>query len=132
MIKKLAKGASALAFVAALCSCSAEEARSEKPDAEETPAVEVEAPTEDSDEVDSDDSAGGYQVIYDEYSARLQNECPNLAMTECAELANEGVREMAKYMYTAKGKEGQYATYEEWSQSYTTFTRRQLSSNRAR
>jgi len=57
----------------------------------------------------------GYQEIYDEYAARLKAECPTLAMTECAELSNEGVAEMAKYMYSAKGTDGQYQTYEEWS-----------------
>ncbi|MDD4027290.1 MAG: hypothetical protein PHO75_03845 [Candidatus Shapirobacteria bacterium] len=57
----------------------------------------------------------GYQEIYDEYVARLKSECPKLAMTECAELSNEGVAEMAKYMYSAKGTDGQYQTYEKWS-----------------
>lgn len=60
-------------------------------------------------------SARGYQEIHNEYSARLNAECPSLSMTECAELSNEGVAEMAKYMYRASGTDGQYATYEEWA-----------------
>ena len=88
-----------------------EEAPIEESPVEEAPAAEP--------IVEEDSSIGStrsYQAIYDEYSARLQNECPNLSMTECAELSNEGVTEMARYMYTAKGKDGQYDTYEEWSQ----------------
>ena len=88
-----------------------EESSIEEPPVEEAPAAEP--------IVEEDSSVGStrsYQAIYDEYSARLQNECPNLSMTECAELSNEGVTEMARYMYTAKGKDGQYGTYEEWSQ----------------
>lgn len=116
-MKKIATGVSALALLAALSSCSIEVA------APELPAIDKETATEGSpveeaseDTADSKGSSRGYQAIYDEYSARLQNECPNLALTECAELANEGVSEMAKYMYSAKGTDGQYATYEEWSQ----------------
>ena len=99
-----------------------EEASSEEPAIEEEtpieePAIEEEPPIEEpSAEGASVGSTRGYQAIYGEYSARLQNECPNLSMTECAELSNEGVTEMARYMYTAKGKDGQYGTYEEWSQ----------------
>ena len=99
-----------------------EEASSEEPAIEEEtpieePAIEEEPPIEEPSEEDSSiGSTRSYQAIYDEYSARLQNECPNLSMTECAELSNEGVTEMARYMYTAKGKDGQYDTYEEWSQ----------------
>lgn len=89
-----------------------EEAPSEEPVIEEETPIE-EAPVE---EAPSVGSTRSYQAIYDEYSARLQNECPNLSMNECAELSNEGVTEMARYMYTAKGKDGQYGTYEEWSQ----------------
>lgn len=88
-----------------------EESSIEESSVEEAPAEEP--------IVEEDSSVGStrsYQAIYDEYSARLQNECPNLSMTECAELSNEGVSEMARYMYTAKGKDGQYGTYEEWSQ----------------
>jgi len=36
-------------------------------------------------------------------------------MMECAELSNEGVSEMADYMFRAKGTDGQMATYEEWA-----------------
>jgi len=99
-----------------------EEASSEEPAIEEETPIE-ESPVEEApaaDPIVEEDSSVGstrsYQAIYDEYSARLQNECPNLSMTECAELSNEGVTEMARYMYTAKGKDGQYGTYEEWSQ----------------
>jgi len=99
-----------------------EEASSEEPAIEEETPIE-ESPVEEAPAaepiVEEDSSVGStrsYQAIYDEYSARLQNECPNLSMTECAELSNEGVTEMARYMYTAKGKDGQYGTYEEWSQ----------------
>lgn len=88
---------------------------SEEAPAEEAPAEEPEVEEEAIEEA-SVDSGSGYQAIYDEYSARLENECPNLAMTECAELSNEGVSKMAEYMYTAKGKDGQYETYQEWSQ----------------
>lgn len=94
---------------------SSEEAPAEEAPAEEAPAEEPEVEEETIEEA-SVDSGSGYQAIYDEYSARLENECPNLAMTECAELSNEGVSKMAQYMYTAKGKDGQYETYQEWSQ----------------
>lgn len=85
----------------------------EEPEAvvEETPAEEV--PVE---EASTEESSGGYQAIYEEYSARLQNECPTLSMTECAELSNEGVTKMAEYMYEASGTDGQYATYETWAE----------------
>lgn len=56
-----------------------------------------------------------YESIYNEYSSRLKKECPKLSMTECAELANEGTEKMAEYMYSAKGTDGQYATYEKWA-----------------
>lgn len=86
---------------------------SEEPETvvEEIP-VEEEAPVK---EASTEESSGGYQAIYDEYSARLQNECPALSMTECAELSNEGVTKMAEYMYEASGTDGQYATYETWA-----------------
>lgn len=45
----------------------------------------------------------------------LENECPTLSMSECAELSNEGVSEMADYMYRASGTDGQYETYETWA-----------------
>lgn len=56
-----------------------------------------------------------YESIYNEYSNRLRSECPNLSITECATIANEGVEKMASYMWSAKGTEGQYATYESWA-----------------
>jgi hypothetical protein len=102
---------------------SPEENPDEDPIVEEEPPIEEpivdeaspidEPPVE---EVASIGSTRSYQAIYDEYSSRLRNECPNLSMTECAELSNEGVSEMARYLYVAKGKDGQYETYEEWSQ----------------
>lgn len=93
-------------------------ANEKKPEAavEETPAEEetlVEETTVE--EASTVESTSGYQAIYDEYSARLQNECPTLSITECAELSNEGVSKMAEYMYKAKGTDGQYATYETWA-----------------
>ena len=93
-----------------------EEAPIEESSIEESPVEEAPAAEPIVEEDSSIGSTRSYQAIYDEYSARLQNECPNLSMTECAELSNEGVTEMARYMYTAKGKDGQYGTYEEWSQ----------------
>lgn len=93
-----------------------EEAPIEESSIEESPVEEAPAAEPIVEEDSSVGSTRSYQAIYDEYSARLQNECPNLSMTECAELSNEGVTEMARYMYTAKGKDGQYGTYEEWSQ----------------
>lgn len=93
-----------------------EEAPIEESSIEEAPVEEAPAAEPIAKEDSSEGSTRSYQAIYDEYSARLQNECPNLSMTECAELSNEGVAEMARYMYTAKGKDGQYGTYEEWSQ----------------
>jgi len=93
-----------------------EEAPIEESSIEESPVEEAPAAEPIVEEDSSIGSTRSYQAIYDEYSARLQNECPNLSMTECAELSNEGVTEMARYMYTAKGKDGQYDTYEEWSQ----------------
>lgn len=83
---------------------------------EETPAEE-ETPVEEPpiEEAPAVESTSGYQAIYDEYSARIQSECPVLSMTECAELSNEGVSEMAEYMYRARGTDGQYATYQTWA-----------------
>lgn len=83
---------------------------------EETPIEEV-TPVEEVavEEASTEGSTSGYQAIYDEYSARLQNECPILSITECAELSNEGVSKMAEYMYRARGTDGQYATYETWA-----------------
>lgn len=86
------------------------EAAVEEAPVEEAPVEE--APVEEASTVES---TSGYQAIYDEYSARIQAECPVLSMTECAELSNEGVSKMAEYMYKAKGTDGQYATYETWA-----------------
>lgn len=61
----------------------------------------------------------GYERIYKEYSDRLQKECPVLSLTECAEIANEGISKMAEYMYKASGTDGQYATYEKWASKLT-------------
>jgi len=60
-------------------------------------------------------SINNYQVIYDKYVAKLKSECPLLSMTECATISNEGISEMAKYMYASKGTEGQYQTYSDWA-----------------
>lgn len=84
---------------------------------EETPTEAVEetpgeAPVE---EASTGEAASGYQAIYDEYSARLENECPNLSTEECAEISNEGVGKMADYMYGASGTDGQYETYDSWA-----------------
>lgn len=97
---------------------SSEEAPAEEASAEVSEEASAEEPEVEEETIEeaSVDSSSGYQAIYDEYSARLENECPNLAMTECAELSNEGVSKMAEYMYTAKGKDGQYETYQEWTQ----------------
>lgn len=93
---------------------------------EAPPIIEEEAPIEQApvdevpvDEVSAVDSTSGYQAIYDEYSARIQNECPTLSIAECAELSNEGVSKMAEYMYKAKGTDGQYTTYETWAGKLT-------------
>ena len=89
-----------------------EETPVEEISVEEAAPVEEETPVE---EISTGGSTRGYQAIYDEYSARLQNECPTLSITECAELSNEGVSKMAEYMYKASGTDGQYATYETWA-----------------
>ncbi len=56
-----------------------------------------------------------YQTIYNEYAKKIKDAAPTSSINELAEIANEGVSEMAEYMLTAKGTDGQYATYEEWS-----------------
>ena len=58
----------------------------------------------------------GYQQIYDEYAEKLRKAGPTSSITEMAEICNDGIYEMARYMYSAKGTEGQYATYESWSE----------------
>ena len=90
---------------------SVEEVESTTPEAGET----EEPAAEEVEEAEPEAASGGYQEIYDEYSARLNDECQTLSMTECAELSNEGVKKMAEYMYKAKGTDGQMATYEEWA-----------------
>ena len=58
----------------------------------------------------------GYQQIYDEYAEKLRKAGPTSSITEMAEICNDSVYEMARYMYSAKGTEGQYATYESWAE----------------
>ena len=60
-------------------------------------------------------SSKNYQQIYDEYSRRLINAGPTSSISEMAQICNEGVQQMAKYMLTASGTDGQYATYESWA-----------------
>ncbi|HHU45425.1 MAG TPA: hypothetical protein GXZ46_07355 [Actinomycetales bacterium] len=82
---------------------------------EETPVEEStaeEAPVEDA---PAEEGTSGYEAIYDEYSARLENECPTLTLDECAEISNEGIGKMAEYMYGASGTDGQYETYDHWA-----------------
>lgn len=57
----------------------------------------------------------GYQQIYDEYAKKLRDAGPTSSISEMAEICNDGVYEMARYMYSAKGTDGQYATYEQWA-----------------
>lgn len=96
-----------------------EAAATPEPSAEPEPTTEPEPTAEPAPEVTTEtpavDASGGYQAIFDVYSARLQNECPALSIMECAELNNEGVSQMAEYMYKASGTDGQYATYETWA-----------------
>lgn len=56
-----------------------------------------------------------YKTIYNEYAQKIRDAAPTSSISELAEIANEGVGKMAEYMWTAKGTDGQYATYEEWS-----------------
>ena len=113
----------AIAAVAALllagCSPAVREAPPVPEVAEEAaPSAPAPAPEETAPEAApevEESAAQGYQEIFDEYSARLVAECPELAMTECAELSTEGVSKMAEYMFAAKGTDGQMATYEEWA-----------------
>lgn len=60
-----------------------------------------------------------YEQILNEYTAKLKRECPNISMMECAEISTEGITKMAEYMLTAKGTDGQYATYEKWAGKLT-------------
>lgn len=95
---------------------SVEETSVEEDPVQEDQVEDTSAEDDSIEEASTVDSTSDYQAIYDEYSARLQDECPVLSMTECAELSNEGVSKMAEYMYKAKGTDGQYGTYEEWAQ----------------
>lgn len=61
----------------------------------------------------------GYEKIYNEYSEKLKKQCPTLSIKECAEIATEGTTKMAEYMYSAKGTDGQYATYQMWVEKLT-------------
>lgn len=64
-------------------------------------------------------SVSGYQQIYNEYSIKLKNAGPTSSITEMAEILNEGVTKMAQYMYSAKGTDGQYTTYQSWVDKLT-------------
>ena len=55
-----------------------------------------------------------YQQIYNEYSQKLINAGPTSSINEMANILYEGVTKMARYMYSAKGTDGQYATYQSW------------------
>lgn len=63
----------------------------------------------------SEPTISRYEEILNDYTRKLKNECPTLSMMECAELSNEGVIKMAEYMYSSKGVEGQYTTYQKWA-----------------
>lgn len=56
-----------------------------------------------------------YQQIYNEYSQKLINAGPTSSINEMATILDEGVTKMAQYMYSAKGTDGQYATYQSWA-----------------
>lgn len=56
-----------------------------------------------------------YETIYNEYAKKIRDAAPSSSISELADIANEGVGKMAEYMWRAKGTDGQYATYEEWS-----------------
>lgn len=56
-----------------------------------------------------------YETIYNEYAQKIRDAAPTSSISELAEIANEGVSKMAEYMWSAKGVDGQYATYEEWA-----------------
>lgn len=55
-----------------------------------------------------------YQQIYNEYSQKLINAGATSSISEMATILNDGVTEMARYMYSASGTDGQYATYQSW------------------
>ncbi|KIP53347.1 hypothetical protein [Leucobacter komagatae] len=118
-LSTLATMAAASALLLVGCSSPSTEAPPVKDSVEEveptTPTAEAVEEEAEEEVVQPEASPEGYQAIYDEYSARLTEECQVLSMTECAELSNEGVSKMAEYMFKAKGTEGQMATYEEWA-----------------
>lgn len=60
-------------------------------------------------------SGSTYETIYNEYAQKIKDAAPTSGITEMANLANEGVSEMAEYMLHATGTDGQYAAYEEWA-----------------
>jgi hypothetical protein len=57
----------------------------------------------------------GYKAIYDKYAALLRKHGPDYSISEMADLCYEGIEKMAEYFVRAKGKDGQYATYEKWA-----------------
>lgn len=65
----------------------------------------------------------GYQQIYNEYSQKLIQAGPTSSINEMAQICNEGVSKMARYMYSASGTDGQYSTYQSWvSKLYDVYT----------
>ena len=91
-----------------------EEAPKEETPKEETPkegTPKEETPKEETPK----DTSSGYQEIYDKWAAEIKLKAPDVSTMELAEITNEGVAEMATYMYKAKGKDGQYETYEKWA-----------------
>lgn len=75
--------------------------------AEESSAPSTETP--------STQEISKYETIYNEYAQKIRDAAPSSSISELAEIANEGVGKMAEYMWTAKGTDGQYSTYEEWA-----------------
>ena len=102
------------AAIFALSACTINVPATEAKTPKETSSAESPAPAEET-PAEVVEPSGGYQEIYDTYSARLQNECPTLSVMECAEVSNEGVRKMAEYMYSASGTDGQMETYNSWA-----------------
>lgn len=79
-------------------------------------AAESSKPAESSKaETSSTQTVSKYEQIYNEYAQKIKDAAPTSSITELAEISNEGVSKMAEYMYSAKGTDGQYATYEEWA-----------------
>ena len=60
-------------------------------------------------------STKNYQQIYDDYSQKLINAGPTSSISEMSAILTEGSREMARYMYSASGTDGQYETYQSWA-----------------